>query len=348
MLSEINIEDVVHLNWPIIDVRSPAEFKKGHIPGAKNIPLFSNEERAHVGTVYKQQSKEKAIELGYTYVNPKLEHFISASRIVSPIGNVVIHCWRGGMRSRSFAQHLSDNGFDEVKVVTGGYKAYRNFVLQQFSHRAKLKVLGGFTGSGKTYILDEIAKMGYQVIDLEALAHHKGSAFGSIGQLPQPTTEQFENNISEKWRKLNFDQPVWIEDESFSVGSVNIPMPLYEQMRNVHLFFIDVPKIERAKHLVKEYTHCDNQLLAIALQKITKKLGGQHVQKAIELLNNEKYFEVAMIALNYYDKFYIKGMNKRNRAKVSRLALQTTNHLENAQKIIKTVLFNEQHQINTI
>ena len=117
MVSEINIEKAYSLDWPIIDVRSPGEFKKGHIPDAINIPLFSDDERAHVGTVYKQQSREAAIELGFEYVKPKLENFITDSFKVAPKGKVIVHCWRGGMRSQSFAKHLAENGFSDVKVV---------------------------------------------------------------------------------------------------------------------------------------------------------------------------------------------------------------------------------------
>ena len=348
MVTEICIEDVFALKWPIIDVRSPGEFAKGHIPGAVNIPLFANDERAHVGTVYKQQSKEKAIEVGYKYVNPKLDRYISESSDVAPDGKVIVHCWRGGMRSRSFAQHLSDNGFTDVKVITAGYKAFRNHVLNQFAVPAKLNILGGFTGSGKTYILDEIRRMGHQVIDLEAIAHHKGSAFGSIGELPQPTSEQFENNLFNAWRKLNFEQPVWIEDESLSIGSVNIPLPLFEQMRAAHLYFIDIPNQERAKHLVTEYTNCDKQLLVNSLQRITKRLGGKNVQLAIAALEEENYIEVALISLHYYDKSYIKGLNKRKADKVTHLSLSDTNHHANALKILKTATQYEHHQVNTI
>jgi tRNA 2-selenouridine synthase len=136
MVSEINIEEALELNLPIIDVRSPAEFEKGHIPGAVNIALFSNDERAHVGTVYKQKSKEAAIKIGLEYVEPKRKDFINNSLKIAPTGRVIVHCWRGGMRSRSFAGHLAENGFVDVKVIVGGYKAFRNLVLDQLAgHR---------------------------------------------------------------------------------------------------------------------------------------------------------------------------------------------------------------------
>lgn len=341
MVSEINIDEALKLNWPIIDVRSPGEYEKGHIPHSSSIPLFSNDERAHVGTVYKQQSKEAAIEVGYKYVNPKLNNFISDSFNIAPNGKVIIHCWRGGMRSRSFAQHLAENGFKEVKVITGGYKAFRNYVLNNFATPVNLKVLGGFTGSGKTYILKELHNQGSQLIDLEGLANHKGSAFGAIGQKEQPTVEQFENNLHEKWCELNLEKPIWVEDESHNIGGVKIPMPLFEQMRKAKLYFIDIPKEERAKHLVVEYTNCNIELLANSILRITKRLGGLNATKSIQLLKEKKFFEVAIIALHYYDKAYLKGMNSRQSKHVIKIQLPTINHYENALKIDQTVNENE-------
>lgn len=333
MISEINIEEALTSGLRIIDVRTPAEYEHGHIPGAVNVPLFSNDERAHVGTVYKQKSKEAATELGYEYVMPKLESFIDDSLKVSPTRNVIVHCWRGGMRSRSFAQHLSKNGFADVKVITGGYKAYRNYVLDALATPVQLKVLGGYTGSGKTHILNELKKLGKQVIDLEALANHKGSAFGGIGQLEQPTIEQFENNLYEELNKLDLNKPIWVEDESHNIGRANIPMQFFEQMRRAKLFFIDIPADERAKHLVTEYANCNSQELAESIQRIAKRLGGLSVKNAIEELENKNFFEVAKISLHYYDKSYLKGMSKRKNEDVIRIPLTSTNHYENALQI---------------
>ncbi len=348
MLTEIEIGGAFALQLPIIDVRSPGEFEKGHIPGATNIPLFTNDERAHVGTVYKQQSKEKAIEVGYVYVNPKLQMFIEESRKVAPNGNVIVHCWRGGMRSRSFAQHLSDNGFNDVKVVVGGYKAYRNFVLNHFETPADLKVIGGYTGSGKTYLLKEVAQLGHQMVDLEGLANHKGSAFGSIGENPQPTTEQFENNLSEIWRALDFSKPIYMEDESLSIGHVNIPMQLFSQIRNAQLYFIDIPKEERAKHLVNDYAGYDNQLLESSILRITKRLGGQNVNHALECLAQNNYVEVALTTLHYYDKAYIKGMNKRNADRIVKIPMEKVDAINNAKTIIRFIKEYETNQVNAI
>lgn len=330
MVTEINIEDVFSLQLPIIDVRSPGEFAKGHIPGAINIALFSNDERAHVGTVYVQQSKDEAIKLGYEYVTPKLHNFINDALKVAPNKEVIVHCWRGGMRSHAFADHLSDNGFIVVKLIIGGYKAYRNYVLDNLSTPVNIQVLGGFTGSGKTHILEELKKLGHQVIDLEGLAKHKGSAFGGIGQPEQPTVEQFENNLHNEFQQLDFQHPIWVEDESIDIGRVKIPMPFFEQMRSAVLYFIDIPQTERAKLLVQDYGVCNNQLLADSIQRISKRLGGLNTKNALDFLETENYYEVAMITLLYYDKLYLKGKNNSKWNKVIEIKLPSTNHYENA------------------
>jgi len=334
-MTDIQIEqfyqDYDHL--PVIDVRSPGEFDKGHIPGATNIPLFNNDERAHVGTVYKQEGKDEAIAVGYEYVKPKLKSFIEESLSVAPDGKVVVHCWRGGMRSHAFAQHLADNGFTEVYVITGGYKAFRNHVLSTFDKDIDLKVIGGYTGSGKTYILEHLKELGCQVVDLEALACHKGSAFGGLGEKSQPTVEQFENDLFIKWKDLDALSPVYIEDESHSIGSVKIPMNLYTRMRDAIVYFLDIPKEERAKVLVKDYSGFDNQLLEKGIQVISKKLGGLVAQKALEALNNSDYYEVAMLTLNYYDKSYLRGVMKREPEKIVKIELPDANPQQNADKI---------------
>lgn len=344
MVREISINEYFasDILMPVIDVRSPGEFQKGHIPGAVNIALFSNKERADVGTVYVQQSREEAIELGYTYVNPKLDYFIEASRKVSGQGPVVVHCWRGGMRSQAFAKHLSENGFDYVYLIKGGYKAFRNFVLRYFEQPFSLNVLGGFTGSGKTYVLKELQERGVQVIDLEGLAHHKGSAFGAIGERDQPSVEHFENCLFSAFNQLDVKKPIWIEDESISIGRVKLPMALFKQIREQNVCFMKISREERARLLVKEYAQYGNELLSEAIHKIAKRLGGQNVKAALNFLSENNYYEVAMITLHYYDKTYITGVNNRNPQKVFTISLSGTDPVKNADLIIK--LFNENEQ----
>jgi tRNA 2-selenouridine synthase len=347
-IKQISIEDFLLNPIPLIDVRSPAEFEKGHIPGAVNIPLFSNEERARVGTVYVKQSREKAIELGLQLVAPKLKHFIDKAREVAPEGNVVVHCWRGGMRSKAFAQHLLDNGFMDVSIVEGGYKSYRSFVLRSFDFPFNLKIVGGYTGSGKTKVINTLQALGYQAIDLELLAKHKGSAFGWSENELQPTVEQFENNLFEAIRTFNFTEPIWLEDESHSIGSVYIPLNFFSRMRESEVYFLDVPKQERANLLVAEYANRNSEFLAEAIQKITNRLGGQNAKEALESLRLGRFYDVAIIALTYYDKAYLKSLSQHNSEKVYTIKSGTTNAIENTQLIIKHYSFNGSNQVNPI
>ncbi len=331
-MTDINIQTYYqkYEALPIIDVRSPGEYTKGHIPGAYSIPLFDNDERAHIGTVYKQQGKEDAIELGYKYVTPKLQWYIEEALKVAPDKKVVVHCWRGGMRSHSFAKHLEENGFNDVLVIDKGYKSFRNYVLSSFDIQAALKVVGGYTGSGKTYILKSLEKAGCQVVDLECLANHKGSAFGSIGEKEQPSVEHFENMLFDKWRKLDYNKPIYIEDESHNIGKVKLPMNLYTQIRNADLFFLEVPKEIRAKVLVKDYAGFNNELLRNGILNISKRLGGYVTNLALEALDKNDYFQVAMYTLNYYDKSYMRGMLRRDKNKVFRIELSDADPEVNA------------------
>lgn len=334
MIKFISVLEALSAHHPIIDVRSPSEFAKGNIPLAINIELFSDAERAHVGTVYKQQSKEEAIALGYTYVNPKLEKFISDVKKVATT-HVIVHCWRGGMRSQSFAQHLLQNGFLNVSVIEGGYKAYRNYVLAFFNQPFSLQVLGGYTGSGKTEILHFLEKEGAQIIDLEGLAKHKGSAFGGADELEQPSVEQFENNLAAQFAKLDLQKTIWIEDESSSVGKVALPVSLHQQMQKTNVLFLDICKEVRAKYLVDTYANSGDQFLKESIYRIKKRLGGLSTQQALDYLAEKNYFQVALMALAYYDKYYLLGLDKKISARVKKIKINTANPQQNAKIILQ-------------
>lgn len=294
----------------VIDVRSPAEWEQGHIPGSVNIPLFSNEERAKVGTRYKQAGKEFAVEMGLEIVGPKMLDFVRKAKKVAKDKQVLVHCWRGGMRSGSMAWLFETAGLKATTLI-GGYKGYRQYIREQFTQVADLIVLGGHTGSGKTDILKAIEKSGEQFLDIEGIARHKGSAFGTIGQLPQLTNEHFENKLAEAW--LNFDRTkrIWVEDESRTLGMNNIPDPLFKQMRTAKLWRVIIPKQERIKRLVKEYAFIDKTMLAEAIHKIERKLGGFRTKQCLDAIQQENYALVADITLDYYDKGYEYGNSKR-------------------------------------
>ena len=211
---------------PVIDVRSPGEYRKGHILGAFNIPLFTNEERAEVGTLYVQTGKEPAINLGQEIAVQKTDYYLEEIAKAAPQKQALLHCWRGGMRSAKIATFYEEAGY-RIFVLEGGYKAYRKYIRHQFSSGKPVILIGGYTGSGKTEILNNIHKQGHQVIDLEALAHHKGSSFGHLGQDEQPTTEQFENDLFAQWEKIDSLKHLWLEHESMKIGNVLLPDTFY-------------------------------------------------------------------------------------------------------------------------
>ncbi|MFC1771493.1 tRNA 2-selenouridine(34) synthase MnmH [Candidatus Margulisiibacteriota bacterium] len=297
---------------PLIDVRSPVEFHKGHITGAVNVALFSDEERAAIGIKYKNESQATAIDLGLDFAVPKIEHFINRANKIAPHKKVLLYCARGGMRSYSFAKLLVKANFKEVYILENGYKAFRKYALDRFDDKAEIIILGGMTGSGKTDILKQIAEHGEQVLDLEKLSCHKGSAFGWLGQGEQPTCQQFENDIFEKWHKFDFSKRIWFENESRKIGKVIIPAPLFQKILNSKLIELVVGKEIRAKRLVNEYAHFDKALLKEAVMKIKNRLGEQNAKQVLMALEKEDYKQAVQMVLVYYDKSYKHGMSKRD------------------------------------
>ena len=314
----------------VIDVRTPAEFADGHIPGAINLPLFSNEERAEVGTIYKQKSKEKAVERGLELVGPKLADLVKQAKQVAHGRPLFIHCWRGGMRSGSMAWLMETAGM-ETFLLAGGYKAYRaGFEALLTSHPWHIVVLGGPTGCGKTGILQALAQQGEQVLDLEGLAHHKGSVFGALGQTAQPTNEQFANNIHEVMRGFDPSRRVWVEGESQTIGHNFIPTTLFTLLESAPAMVeIEMPIELRLNRLVNEYASFEPIRLIEAFLKIQKRLGGLRTQQAINHLLNNQYSEAAAIALEYYDKSYAH-MLARQTGKHIPFAVQHDNPEETA------------------
>jgi tRNA 2-selenouridine synthase len=336
MVKQINIERFFDLTEtiPVIDVRSPKEFEHAHIPGAINLPLFSNEERARVGICYKNEGRQAAVLLGLEIAGPKLAYFALKAQELSVNNQLVIHCWRGGMRSSSMAWLFGTLGI-KTFVLEGGYKAYRRFIKNRFAEKANFIVLGGLTGSGKTEILKELAKMGQQVIDLEDLANHKGSAFGALGQNAQTSTEQFENNLYEIWKTLDLNRPIWIEDESKTIGKIGVPDELYWKIRNATVIAVDLPVNERLSYLLREYGDFSANELKESLTKIKKRLGGKDFTIAVEAIANDNIESAAVIALNYYDKAYRYGLSKRNTEKVHHIELNSIDHKRNASEVLK-------------
>ncbi len=319
----------------MLDVRSPSEFAQGHIPGAKNLPLFTDEERAEVGTLYKQVSPEKAFMRGLDIAGAKMSWFVREAFRLAPEKNVGVHCWRGGKRSSSVGTLLQFSGF-EVNVLEGGYKAFRNFCLTDFSERkTNFIVLGGKTGSGKTEILHVLKQLGEQVVDLEGLAHHKGSAFGALGEEAQPTVEQFENNLFAELRPLDPNRRVWVENESRSIGKMLIPAGVWEQIKAAPLVHLEMPFELRVERLQGDYAHFAPEELEACVLKIEKRMGGQHVKAALEAFRSGDVHRATAIALEYYDRTYLHATaTTGNFSAKHSLEVQTTDAAANAQQLL--------------
>jgi tRNA 2-selenouridine synthase len=335
MVKHIDIEEFLALseNVPIIDVRSPKEYLHAHIPVAFNIPLFDDTEREKVGTLYKQKGRDEAILCGLELVGPKLGNLVREAKKLSTDNKILVHCWRGGMRSASMAWLLGTAGMN-VKVLTGGYKTYRRNVKSLFQKQSNIVILGGMTGSGKTEILAELKKLNEQVVDLEGLANHKGSAFGALGQEEQSSTEQFENLLFNEWKKLNLENPIWLEDESQAIGKIRIPEEVFIQMHENQLINIIIPKHLRIQRLLKEYGNFDKELLISSVLKIKKRLGGLNTSLAIDSINNQQIDKAIDFSLTYYDKAYQFGLSKRNPDKIRNLELKQIDPKENAAIIL--------------
>lgn len=336
-IQKLTIHDFLQLTQtnPVFDVRSPGEYDHAHIPGAYNLPLFTDEERKVVGTAYKQQGKQPAIKIGLDYFGVKMKAIVEAVEAVVSLfpvkdkkdkrgseneqqetRNILVHCWRGGMRSAGIAWLLDLYGF-KVYTLVGGYKAYRKWAREQFEKKYRLTVLGGYTGSGKTILLHQIKEAGFPIVDLEALANHKGSAFGALGENAQPTQEMFENLLATalaKTQAVPNEEAIWVEDESQRIGNLKIPDAFWKQMRSSDILFLDIPFEERLNYLTADYGKKEKGKLADAIIRIQKRLGGLEAKNAINFLEEGNHKECFRILLKYYDKWYTKGLYNRGDA----------------------------------
>jgi tRNA 2-selenouridine synthase len=295
---------------PVVDVRSPAEYGEGHIPGAFNIPLFDNRERAVIGTLYKHSGRDAAILKGIALAGPKSRSYVETLRSISTGTDVLVHCWRGGMRSEKMAELFEHHGF-RAMVLVGGYKAYRRYIREQLAAPGTFVIIGGYTGSGKTEILRAVRQSGEQTVDLEELAHHKGSAFGGLGQPSQPTNEQFENNLFAEVGRFDLTRPLWMEDESRMIGHVTLPDPVIARIHTGLLIRIRCGRERRIRRLVQEYAACDPEMLSSSVRKISEKLGGTRTHAALDAIRSGDFFTAASLVLEYYDKAYDHSIERR-------------------------------------
>lgn len=333
----IGVEDFIERsgNHLTIDVRAPIEFAKGHLPGAINIPLFEDVERAEIGTLYKIKGKEEAVMRGLEIVSPKLSDFIRKVKSESHEKEVFVYCFRGGMRSNSFGWLINISGLKSL-ILTGGYKAYRSHVLKYFETPHRLILLGGATGSGKTEILKELGN-NMQVVDLEGIAHHKGSAFGAIGQLPQLPQQLFEHHLFDELKKQDLNKSILLEDESMSIGYNKIPYSFWLQMKSAPIIKIKIPFELRVNRLVKEYGNAPIDQLKKSVHNISSQLGPNNAKDCLRLLDENKLADVARVTLYYYDKAYQYNHEKKGLKTIVEVETDTDDVTINSEKIKQAI-----------
>jgi tRNA 2-selenouridine synthase len=335
-VTKINISRFLQLaeTVTIADVRSPSEFSLGHIPGAVNIPLFDDNERAIVGTRYKKEGRLPAIIEGLRHTGPSMAAKMEAGLKASKDGKLLVHCWRGGMRSEAMAWLFSLADL-EVYVLEGGYKTYRHTVAEFLSAKQKMIILGGMTGSSKTHILRYLKSHGQEVVDLEQIANHKGSAFGALGQAPQPSTEYFSNLVYHEIKKLRSGSPFWVEDESRNIGSVFLPDNLYLNMQNSTAIVLVMDLKLRLPRLMEEYSAYPGELLKESIMKISKRLGGDKTKDAISAVEAGDFEKAIEIVLYYYDKAYLFGLKKKDEKNIIYVETDSDDIEANAKKVLE-------------
>ncbi|MDY0299955.1 MAG: tRNA 2-selenouridine(34) synthase MnmH [Trichlorobacter sp.] len=294
----------------VIDVRTPLEFAEDHLPGACNVPLLTNAERIEVGTLYKQQGALIAKERGLQLTCHRFPALVASIARLAAGRPILVYCWRGGMRSESVVTLLEGCGHQAVKL-TGGYKSFRGFVnryFENFTPSAPLLVLHGMTGSGKTEFLHLLAAKGWNTVDLEGLAHHRGSAFGSLGLGKQPTQKRFETTLWQAFISCKPGKPIVLEGESRRIGWLLLPGNLYDVMDKAHKIWTDVSVETRVNRLAAEYAKQEfRPQMKNALERIRKKIDGNHYPALQHSLDTWDVTGLAKgLVEHYYDRLYYK------------------------------------------
>jgi tRNA 2-selenouridine synthase len=303
----------------IIDVRSENEFAEDRIPGAINLPVLNNEERAKVGTIYKQVSPFEARKIGAALVAKNISqhlihHFADKDKNYSPL----IYCWRGGQRSNSLAIVLTQIGW-RVTVLEGGYKTYRAYIRQQLETlplQFNYKILCGLTGTGKTHILHQLAQRGEQILDLEKIATHRGSLLGQEWQetpIPQPSQKHFESLLLKELQKLDINKTVWIESESNKIGEIYLPLTLWKKMKQASCIEIQLPLAARVEWLLQEYSNLASNLefLKNKLLMLKNRFGREKIEQWHRLIDERKLkILVEDLLESHYDSAYRRSLER--------------------------------------
>lgn len=303
----------------IIDARSPAEFEEDHVPGAVSAPVLDNEERALVGTIYKQQSAFEAKRVGAPLAARNIARHIEERFAARPRGwKPLVYCWRGGGRSGSMVHVLRQIGWDAQRLE-GGYKAFRRQVvaeLESLPERFDYRVICGATGSGKSRLLEALVETGAQVLDLEKIAAHRGSVLGELPDAPQPSQKSFETAI---WTALSQFDPrrvVYVESESKKVGNLRVPDALITRMRGSRCVRLEADRDLRVSLLLEDYAHFVERPaeLAAKLALLRDLHGADRIEQWQRQLRGGEWHElVADLLESHYDPAYRKSLSRNYR-----------------------------------
>jgi tRNA 2-selenouridine synthase len=303
----------------VIDVRSPAEFAEDHAPGAENLWVLDDEERARVGTIYVQESRFLARRVGAALVARNIARHLEGALAGRPADfRPLVHCWRGGQRSNAMATVLSQVGW-RVSVLAGGYRTYRRWVKARLYDQAlglRLVLLDGGTGSAKTEILGRLSALGVQTLDLEALAAHRGSLFGALPGRPQPSQKMFESRLAAAVEALDPARPVVVEAESSKVGERMIPPSLWAPMAAAPRIEIRAPRAERALYTVRAYGDVvvDRARLDDVLARLPTPPGRKRLAEWAELADAGRWAELAEALMElHYDPAYARSSRREAR-----------------------------------
>jgi len=324
VLSADEFLEVHSLSAVTFDARSPLEFEKAHIPGALNLPLMDNEDRHDIGIVYKREGRQAAVIRGFERVGPRFHDLVRKGIELAGDNPVLVYCWRGGMRSNILAWLLRTAGL-KVQLLDGGYKSYRRLMLEKLNMPPRMLVLGGKTGSGKTEMLMRLKESGQTVLDLEGMASHKGSAFGSLGLPAQPSQEQFENRIGMELWSSGEQKPVWVENESRLIGERIVPTPFYDHMRKAPVLEVLVDRAERKTRILREYGIFPSADLAFHTKRISKRMGPQYAKTALEFLDQGDVSGWVDLVLDYYDKTYQHSKEQREASNITEVPFSWEN-----------------------
>lgn len=295
----------------LVDVRTPAEFSEATIPGAVNVPIFSNEERVRVGTLYKQEGKSVARKLGIELVAPKIPRLLEQVEQLRPghKGPVIVFCWRGGMRSLAMTSFMNLAGIHARQLI-GGHKAFRSHVCAYFEQQQwpPIYVLRGLTGVGKTQVLHRLAEQGFPVVDLEGLANHRGSAFGALGLEPQPSQKMFEAMLWQRLRQLESAEYLLTEGESLHIGRLLVPKRFHQTMQLQTSLWLKASLEFRTKIILEDYPAIDRlrEQFEKPICALKERLGKKIVAQLLDLLHSGQWEQLVYeLMVHYYDPLYM-------------------------------------------